>query len=94
VSIGSLYFLFYTYFSRVVLQNSREETLGEVKAWNPEVCGLSLVDPALNEVEPLDEVDDPGGHGFQTGVGHSVPLFRHFIVVNGIWQLLINRVSK
>jgi hypothetical protein len=94
VSIGSLYFYNGIYFSRVVLQNPSEETLSEIKPWNPEVGRLSFVYPVLDEVEPIDEVDDPRCHWFQTGIRDSVPLFRNSVIVNGIGQLLINTLVK
>mmetsp|Transcript_28121 Transcript_28121/g.65625 ORF Transcript_28121/g.65625 Transcript_28121/m.65625 type:complete len:421 (+) Transcript_28121:465-1727(+) len=53
---------------RVVLKRPRQEALREEEARQPEDGGRPLVDPLLEEVDPLDEVVKVRGEGLQGGV--------------------------
>ncbi len=66
----------------IVLLETGEETLGEVEARNPEVGRLALVDPRLNEVESLNEVDNVAGKWLERGVRPLGP---------GAWDLVVEQ---
>lgn len=86
VSIGILYYLQMSYLSGEILGDSGQEGLGEVEAWNPEAGRGAVVDPSLHELESFQEIQDPGSHGLETGVGDLLPEFRHPVVVDCVEQ--------
>jgi len=51
-----------------VLLETRQEGLGEEEARDPEVAWLALINPLVDEIEALHEVDDVGGERLQRGV--------------------------
>ena len=53
-------------FSGIILQRSREESLGEEESRDPESGWRSAIDPLLQEVDSISQIDDPRGERFQT----------------------------
>jgi len=54
--------------SSVVLHHSRQKRLREVEAGDPVDGRCSKLNPVVKELEPLDQVSDVAGEGFQGGV--------------------------
>lgn len=52
----------------IVLEGSGEKSLGEKEAANPENRWNAVIDPSLQEIDPLKQVRHPGGQRLQRRV--------------------------
>mmetsp|Transcript_14881 Transcript_14881/g.35930 ORF Transcript_14881/g.35930 Transcript_14881/m.35930 type:complete len:525 (+) Transcript_14881:305-1879(+) len=74
--------------ARVVLQSAREERLREEQAADPVHRGRALVDPLVDELDALQQVDDPGRQRLQARVRLAAPHVGHLVVEDAVGDSL------
>jgi len=58
--------------------------VSEIESRDPEGGGLTLVNPILDKLETLHEVEDVTGETLEGGVGVSYPETRDLVIEDGV----------
>lgn len=75
-------------FSCVILQHTSQEALREIESRNPEYSRLPIFNPAIEEIDPLNQISYVLAKRLQTRVGLSHPQLRDLVIKKCLAGLL------